>query len=287
MNAIINSLETGTLDYNWIARYCLSTNKISSEDKEDFELIKKIANNSFDYIKKYYRNIQNDKSLKVIVSMCTCDSLVKNINTTDKEVYFLSNLFNQIIKSTRKLHKCYDCGTNARALFLKLIENNRFNSNSNSNSNKLFLTPKEQNRMRLEYSPRRDNGRFIELENFKHKLLDVNSPTVFICSIGINMLGHVWIIEKTFTDTGKERFHHYQSALKSHLMIDFLKEQNYGRYPDRSLDVIFFVDSLYQILRSEGVWTKETYDIFNDLFHFKIRPVTTTNLSFCWTYITY
>ena len=271
MHSIEESFQLGTLDYYWIIRSNKNRNRNLTE----------IADYPFKYLNIYRNIIEKDISLNTVTSLCTCSVLSKNVDINDKEVFFLSQLFNQIIKSNRKLYKCYDCGTNARAIFMKLVKRNRGN---------LYLSPTEQTQMK-NYAPQQHN-RLSELQNCYQKILNVTNSTVFICSIGIHKLGHVWIFEKKFNlnpDSDSDyRIHHYQSALNSHMALDFLVKMNYGEFPNKSINISLFFSKLRNIINHTNKWTPSIYRDFMDLFCFKpLNPIINPKPSFCWTFITY
>ncbi len=273
----MNDSKLKTLDYHWITRNINNRASISTAtdlaESVDLAELVDLTDESFKYLKKHKKTIDNDLSLKTVTSLCNC----VNVNAIDQEVYFLSHLFNQIINSKRKLHKCYDCGTNARAIFLKLVAAHR---------GKLYISPYEQKNMK-KYYPHKGSQLWSELLKFKKTLLSINTSAVFICSIGINGLGHVWIFEKLVDLKGNSIVRHYQSALRSHLSIDFIKEMDYGQYPTKSIDLNSFIEKLIIVLSHHGKWTPEIYTIFYNLFRFKVNEVIETNPSFCWTFIQY
>jgi hypothetical protein len=278
LNRISKSLEQGTLDYIWLARSTDFSTETETDGKKK-EFLRSIGNASFIYYDKYIVNIQNDPSLNAITSICNMDKLSCDVTLEDKQVSFYSHLFNNIINSDRKLHKCYDCGTNGRAIFLKLIALYR---------GKLYLTPREQVSME-NYSP---VGMPKGLENMKacaRQLTITPSDSVYICSLGIQGFGHVWIFEKvTLPVSGKQVIRHYQSALKSHLTLDFIADMNYGEFPDRTINIVDFFTKLERILSFNDKWNDAIYSDFHNLFAFTpVSVVDKPTPTFCWTYITY
>ncbi len=271
LTRISDSIDRGTLDYIWLSRHALQQNIL----EKDFQLY---SNASFEYYDKYRDNIVSDLSLNAITSLCDMKALVKKVDLEDTEVTYLSKLFNHIISSDRKLHKCYDCGTNARAMFLKLISLYR---------NKLHLTQQEQESMN-NYSPRKGQQGIKSMYDCLNHLKQKTKDGVYICSIGVEKFGHVWIFEK-ITIAGKQIIRHYQSALKSHLVIDFISHMDYGKHPDKNLDLDIFFQKLKSLLEiRDKPWSNNNYADFNALFAFNpISIVKSPKPSFCWTNIIY
>ena len=273
MQSIISSLNRNTLDYVWIARNMLQKQD-SDSDSDTSKFLNAIANASFEYYDTYLDNIQNDPSLNAITSMCDMDELRNKVDIEDHEVTFLSNLFNKIVLSDRKLHKCYDCGTNARAMFLKLVKLHR--------GGELYLTPREQMAME-DYRALHGAPGLAAMKKCYQHLKQSPSDAVYICSIGVEGFGHVWVFEKV-----SQIVRHYQSALKSHLVLDFIADMDYGQFPKKNLDIDQFFEKLESLLHTNSEWTEQNYKDFNQLFAFNpIRKVTSPKPSFCWTYIIY
>ena len=282
MQSIILSLNRNTLDYIWIARDILQKQKANADANVDSiknKFFNAISNASFEYYDKYSDSIHSDPSLNAITSMCDMTELSEDVTLEDKEVTFLSHIFNHIVLSDRKLHKCYDCGTNARAMFLKLVKLHR--------GGKLYLTPREQIAMEGYIALPGEKGIAAMKECAKH-LKQSPSDAVYICSIGVEKFGHVWIFEKITTRTGKQIVRHYQSALKSHLVLDFIADMDYGQFPEKDLDLDQFFQKLESLLLIETEWTEKNYRDFNQLFAFNpVRKVTEPRPNFCWTYVIY
>lgn len=275
------SLKYNTLDFKHVVRSFLADLKTNSTDyKRAVEMesvLVPLAVSGFDYYAQNKHVFDNDLSLKTVTSLCSFKDLMLDVNAEDKTVHFLSHLFNQIIHSTRGLYECYDCGTNARAMFLHLIEAHR---------GQLYLSPHEQILMQTMYRPN-ETDPMSEAELCRKKIKSVPKSTVFICSIGMETSGHVWVIEK-IVKHGRSRYHMYQSSLGSHLVLDFIERCGYAENPEQSLNVDQFFTDLKKILAWTDPWNHEMKMIFSKLFAFlPFYDVKQHRNSFCWTYITY
>lgn len=281
MEKINRSLDYGALDHKWLARKelsgCNMTLKEFREKEEDdvsLQLLK-IATSSFNYYYKNYNVIKSDRSLRAITELCTDKLLAFDIKAEDDEVFHLSNVFNLIINSNRGLLKCYDCGTNARAAFLKLITAARGSP---------VLTHSEQQRMKRQYLVNIKTP-VDEIKKCKSKMLDCKVDTVFIMSISVQGFGHVWVIEKRFFN-GVPRYHHYQSSLNSHLLVDFIEHMDYGREPMASMDIVQFLDDTAYLMGLKQAWSENDHRLFARLYAFiPVHEVTNPEPGFCWTWI--
>jgi hypothetical protein len=240
----------------------------------------KIALSSFRYYYVHYENIINDQSLATVTSMCSSTLNTLNINSDDKQVFYLSHVFNRIVDSSRKLLKCYDCGTNARAVFLKLVQVGR-------QTPTLMLRAGEKQRMRTEYVVDKETP-LIQVNNcLKRLLINDSLNLVLIMSISVENFGHVWVFEKKYFN-GIPRYHHYQSALSSHMLIDFIESMDYGADPMKSLDVTHFFDQLTTLINVTGPWSEKEYRLFVKLFAFiPISKILNPQMGFSWTWLSY
>lgn len=272
MDKIQKSIEYGALDHKWLARDMLSNDKgILNMD------LYKIATSAFDYYRNYKHVLETDPSIKAITELCSMNELETDVTVVDNQVFHLSHVFNQIIESTRAMHKCYDCGTNARAIFLKLIEAHRGNK---------YITHEEQQRMKDEYlvTRKRVKDKLLEAKSI---LEDSRTDMVMIMSLAIQDFGHVWVIDKRVTGT-KCRYHHYQSCFRSHLLLDFIEHMDYGRYPDQSLNLDQFFSDLNKLLCKNKSWTDNDYRLFAKLFAFlPVKPIDVPKPGFSYTWIEY
>jgi hypothetical protein len=291
MDKLIKSLEYSALDHKWSSRNYLKeqgwTQDVLYGKLQTPELNRgvenamiKIALSAFRYYVTHYDNISRDKSLAAVTCLCSSGVNSLDVDSTDPEVYYLSKLFNRLVGSTRKLLQCYDCGTNARALFLRLIEVGR-------GQKKLRLSKSEVERMSEEYLLNKDRPLEVMRECWTQMLADDKRNLVIILSIGVQDFGHIWVFEKKYFD-GKARIHQYQSALGSHMLIDFIEAMDYGADPMRSLDVNLFFTKLENVLSCKEAWKDEQYRLFAELFAFNpVYPVTKPDPGFCWTWASY
>lgn len=274
---IETSLKYNTLDYKWAVRKYIGDHKDSNIDPEIHDFLLQLATSSFNYYYEHKEYLESDISLKAISSFCINPDLMYDVTISDTDLDFLSRLFNQIIHSTRDLHKCYDCGTNARAMFFKLVEAHR---------GKYYISPQEQLRMARQYRPNMDNY-MMEINNSHRDLTLMDKNTVFILSLGLDGFGHVYIIEKIFIDN-IPRYHHYQTSFKSHLLLDFIENRDYGRDKHQSLDVDNFFSDFKYLMSIDHKWDDKDYKLFGSLFAFlPTTPITNPKPSYCYTYLTY
>jgi hypothetical protein len=277
-NKIKKSIEYNALDHKWIIRDYLWNKGQDIESEQDKYLYQDVVS-SFNYYSRHYDVFQSDRSLKAITELCSDEALTLHTGATDSQVFHLSNVFNEIIESTRQIYKCYDCGTNARAIFLKLIKEYRGIK---------FITFEEQARMKTEYSIKHDQQDIDMTINacYQH-MFDVEKNTVYIMSISIQDFGHVWVIEKQFIN-GVPRYHHYQTCFRSHLLLDFIESMDYGRDIYQSLDIKRFFRDVHKITSNLEEWKDIDYRLFAKLFAFlPTHDVTKPNPGFCFTSITY
>ena len=312
MESITKSFEYNTLDHKWLARDYLQRHMnrkkelpdrprenvrydqqrpdgtTDSAPKEDPLLLtlNSLAISSFNYYRDHIDVFRTDPSLQAVTALCSEIDHSHRVDGLDVEVFRLSHTFNQIIESNRKMLKCYDCGTNDRAMFLKLIDTHR---------GLPFISNEEQVRMKEQYRVTYAEP-VAEALRCKEALLATSSDTVFIISLSIQSFGHVWIIEKRFVRPDHAphntppvpRYHHYQSSLRSHLVLDFIESKDYGRDLHQSLDIEQFFGGLVGLLGRTEAWDDAQYRTFCNLFAF--HPVSIVNdpkPGFCYTYVTY
>jgi hypothetical protein len=291
VDKIVKSIDYDALDHKWLAREYLQKHTGQSEDNtthseakevetEDSDLIKflrEISESAHRYYHTHHDTFSQDLSLKTITKLCSDPLLMGDVKYQDSQVFHLSHVFNQIIKSTRGLHKCYDCGTNARAMFLKLISENRGVN---------YVSHLEQQRMKEEYLVKKD-GISEEISKCYQRMKEVSTDTVFIISLAVESFGHVWVIEKKFI-SGRPRYHHYQTSLNSHLLLDFIESKDYGKNLEQSLDIARFFKDLDYLLGIKEEWKEEDYRLFSKMFAFiPVSKVTKPDPGFCFTSITY
>lgn len=265
---ISRSLKYDGLDHSWLSRKVIQyDNPVVREN------VSELAGNSFSYMLRNKDTINKNPSLSAIIQMCSCPYLLHDVKRTDPEVTYLSKMFNKSVNSTRELHECYDCGTNARAIFLKLIELHR---------KRLYICPLEQIRMEKDYALQSGDKVIDHIKKCFAHMRKARKNTIYIMSLGIQNFGHVWIIEKQT----RNRYQHYQSSLTSHMVIDFLTREGYGESPFKSIDIDDFERKLLVILGHTETWNYDTYKTFITLFRFfPLSWVLNPDPSFSWTYI--
>lgn len=298
MDKLIKSFKYNALDHKWYARNYLTENNwslnrlltenphginiesldLNESKKTILEIIMlKIALASFRYYYLHYDNIVNDRSLKAVTSMCSSSLNTIDVESDDKEVFYLSHVFNKLVNSSRKLLKCYDCGTNARAVFLKLVQVGR-------GDKKLKIGYDEMERMQREYVLNKTNPLTPLQACYKKLSTNDGKNRVFIMSISVESMGHVWVIEKRYFND-LIRYHHYQSALNSHMLIDFIESMDYGADPMKSLNIDYFFQELSGLISHKEAWTEKQFKTFVKLFAFlPISPVNNPDMGYSWTW---
>jgi hypothetical protein len=285
METLIKSFEYSSLDHKWAARSYLKIKGWSpsqlfgetvreNEIPDDELLMISIALSAFKYYYQHYDNLTQDPSLAAVTTLCSSSTQTMELQAKDPQVTYLSGVFNKMVNSNRKLLQCYDCGTNARALFLKLIEVGRGCKD---------LSDEEIARMKIEYSLNKTDP-LTPMRKILAKLKKTKEHIVSIMSVGFSDFGHVWVIEKKYFD-GVPRYHHYQSALHSHMLIDFVEAMDYGANPMKSLDIDEFFLKLEYLLGFTEQWTEKEQRIFVELFAFCPTPVVNPEPGFCGTWI--
>lgn len=275
-----------SLTHKWESRDRLKKRGVTLqnlEEQTEQSVVSDINNavSAFLYCDKYSSNIAADRSLKAISELCSSALGSVEPDYRDNNVFHLSHTFNAIIASKRNLLKCYDCGTNARAAFLRLCQVAR-----GIPLELIPLTDAEQKRMSEEYWLNVTTP-LEEIKKCYQMMINVPKDTVFIMSVGVQDFGHIWIVEKRFIK-GKPRFHHYQSALRSHMLIDFLEAMDYPKNPSKSLDIDEFMSNIGYLMCIKGrAWTSEENELFESLFGFLPFPITNPRPGFCFTHVTY
>jgi hypothetical protein len=275
-NKILIFYAYKSLDRKWYARTLLKDKKHKFDDAT-LDILNDIATSSFKYCECYFDRIKADVSLNAITKLCNNSGLMYDVMGHDAKLFVLSRTFNQVLNSGRILHRCYDCGTNARAIFMQLIEAHR---------GKLFLTAHEQMRIKREYQISYINTPDT-IEACHKRIVEAKSDTVFLMSLSIEDFGHVWVIEKLFLPKAI-RYHLYQSSFRSHMLLDYIEEKDYGRNPEQSMDIELFFEDFKNLMSYTDEWTDEHYRLFTLLFSFmSVNPVINPNPGFCFTSVTY
>ena len=292
-------LTLNTLDYNYYIRIFLTCikNKLikKTRDAETIKdeniyleiyndyLLNYLIKRSFDYYNKHKSFFSSDISLNAISSICTNPILQQDPSLEDQYLTKLSQFFNFISKTQRNLYKCYDCGTNARSIFLNLIKANR---------GKLIIYPFERERIVNMYNTY-DDDPIPKIKACKDFLINTHKNFVVIISLGLTESGHVYTLEKRIIN-GKENIQQYQSALNSHMILDFLEhvdivskiKNNISLNYVQMMDDLLLLFNLYE-------WKKEHKKIFTQWFYYifghEIKSTTDKlpDYSFSWTYVIY
>ena len=130
------------------------------------------------------------------------------------------------------------------------------------------------------------NNSIIIIENFHYFIKKQTSECVFICSINLNLSGHIFIIEKTF-DHGMPKYHIYQTCLNAYTLLDYIEQQEYTEEKSVSIDV--FCTNLIKLYKCK-TWGAEENLIFTELFSYlpnHLIDQTKENFEFSWSYVIY
>jgi hypothetical protein len=215
--------------------------------------------------------------LAAIIALCQRQE--KDLDYPDHTVRLYSRVFNQILDSTRQLHMCYDCGTTARAMFIALIKAHRRQEPP---------TPLEMISIRRQYT---QSERPLERLNELHTYLTTNPPPgPILVSIGLDGLGHVFIIEVLphITPRRKARLRLYQSAHRAYTIVDSLAHDGLLTNPRKILNWPLLNTHLTHLF-STKVWQQEEINQFNLWFHFLDYrpPFRVREPRFGWAALTY
>ena len=267
LKKIVFDINHGLLGYKWEIRKYLSIHPNNSLNIA----LDALANSSFKQTKNISNN-NDDITTKAVMSLCSDPVMVKNgVDGEDSEVKKMSTMFNKMINSKRKLHKCYDCGTLARAMFLKIIQDHK--------NKKHFITRNDWINIKRTYVPRIPSE---SLGQWFEKLTKTNEDLVMICSLGFNKFGHVFIIEKKWSiNDGEFIYRIFQSAYKNYLVLDYLEFSN-GNFNPYELG-----RDLTKLL-TRHKWTTTTRMIFWKWFCFdpKVKIEESDVTKFCYACVT-
>ena len=260
-----------TLDHKYHLRSYIERYGITEDNDPD--KIHESTNSCFKYYEKNKHILSQDISLNAILNLCSTNDHKYSVNVEDKTVTFLSELFNLKLRSNRKLFKCYDCGTNARAFFFSLIKAHR---------GSFDISPGEINIMKEMYYSR-DSDVIKRIKACHAYMYNVKKDTVFICSIGVGKSGHVFIIEKR----NSNRYHLYQTSLNSFLLLDYIEQKDYANKLTSGINIKYFFDSLIKLFMTDK-WGHPEKLLFTELFSFlPNHEIISPSFSFCWTFLTY
>ena len=227
----------------------------------------------------YFSNLEKIskvRNLRVLLSLCD-GSIKKFGHPSDDLVLLLSKVFNNTIESTRSLIDCYDCGTVARAVFLVLLQINR---------GKIILYAPEIARLQNMYTLTGKSDNVSIIKQCKKFITTQDSECVFICSINLNLSGHVFILEKTF-EHNVAKYHIYQTCLNAYTLLDYVEQQNYAS--EKSICINVFFDSLVKLYECP-VWEYNENLIFTELFSYLPNHSIEQSkkpFEFSWSYVIY
>lgn len=288
LNDLINQFKidsiNGSLNYTWKMRYFfdrfdnhLNSHLISNNLVKKINLVYDLANSSYIYMNKYYK-YGVDNTIDAIITMCYNPKQTDEFNHSDVYLDVISNVFNLIIKSTRKNINCYDCGTVARGMFCNLLKKYRSN---------FFISVDEINKIRDEYFIQRkwSTGVNVLISNLKK----VDKSSIFICGLnfGPKKFGHVFIIDVQVIDN-KKIIRILQSALNSYLLIDYIYHMDYLNNPHKSMDLKEFKSDMLK-LQAVPKWTEKENLIFVKWYCFYPQSEIddTSNIKFNSSFISY
>lgn len=234
------------------------------------------ANTSFTYISNNINNVKKDKTLYAVHSLCNEYDLMFDVTHEDCQVYIYSRLFNRMINSGRTLHRCYDCGTNARAMYLKLYEM--------YNGMRIF-TPNDQLRLKNTYAQK--SG----IDGLKSLVAIYNAMRTFtgdilisINSFGFGGAGHIWVVEMKRIGNGSYRYRIFQSSLRSHMLLDYIEWMDYAANDQAGIDISEYYTLLFDLYNGNK-FTPSLKEQFENLFAYS-PGITDYESSFCYAYFT-
>lgn len=266
-----------SLEYKYYIRDYIYKYKIIPGDVIDDSILN-IADSCFKYYTQHKNVFKQDISLSAITSLCSNDIHKYDPEITDDTVSILSKYFNEAINSSRQLYGCYDCGTMARAFFLSLLKAHRGSH---------LLYPFEIARMKsMYYSVTSDC--INRIKDLYHVIMNITVDTVFICSIGLNLSGHVFILEKRIINNASV-YRLYQTCLNAYSILDYIEHQDYAINIHKSINIANFFSNLIHLF-GIAKWTEEEKVLFTKLFcYLPDHEISNENenFSFCWTYISY
>lgn len=274
MDQIIEEHKTTLLDHKWAVRRYLTQRKKSVKDvlksskncdlhKDPILLIVQCAVSPFRYLDRNREQINRDRSLRTLITMCSNYEHVNDIDKRDQTVYYYSNLFNQLFLSGRELFMCYDCGTSARANLFALLREYRKD---------FQLSPEEIKRIHTEYYMDRYKNPSQGVADLRQKLAKIGQDSIYICALQLgDAFGHIYLIEKIYIDD-KPRYRIYQSSFNSYLVIDYIEYMDYARSLTSGIDVQQHLDEVDHIMSCRDGWGEREINIFNKWYQF--RPST-------------
>ena len=274
LRGIVSDVNNGLLGYKWKIRQFIS----SHPNHKLTPALDNLVNTSFDIITKV--NQTDDTTLRAVVSLCSDPTMRVLVNSHDTDVDQLSAMFNMMIKSKRKLHKCYDCGTLARAMFLKIISKHRSRTHH-------FISDGEWEMIKTTYVPRPPSSNLSQCFN---TIINTPSNMAIICSVGFKKFGHVFVITKQWSarDT-TYKYRLFQSAMNNYMVLDYLEKcspNQHNIYDIATFDIRdMYVDLKH--LMQQRTWTNNTRRVFWKWFCFdpSVKILKTDPTSFCYAMV--
>lgn len=211
-----------------------------------------------------------DKTIKALTMLCR-DQNPEKLDAPDPTVQVYSQIFNKFLRSKRRLYMCYDCGTMARTIFLAIMRAHR----------RTPITPGEQVSIQSQYAEYVEYP--VSLSSLYRDIKEKKGLTLYLCSIGLGSMGHIFVLEKTAR--GAVRL--FQSAHNSYTLVDHLEYEGYFDRPDQSIDVKKLCrDIRYVLDNSSEAWSHGVYKRWLHWFHFmdedSEHPFRPTSASFMY-----
>lgn len=269
--ALILDIEKGTLARFWFVRDFLASNRNKlTEHANELKVM-------LDNMSRREQIHTSDPVIESIYVLCNCEgngcysTWYINVDYRDELVVFLANKFNKIIGSQRELFMCYDCGTVARAMFMKLIDDFRGIET---------LTKQEIENIK---SYKSDKGSISNWYNDVTTKCPAGKRMIMMASIGIGNVGHVWILDIIGNNNNSNlKVRIFQSAKWAYTLTDYIKTE----YPKNGCYIDFdkFYADIYRINEMTSDFT-ETTDIIAKWFKFKFNVESfgeRRKLLYCW-----
>lgn len=247
-------------------------------------------------------------SISEVMKLTTPTSQGSNTERKCARILRLAQMFNEVSGSDRPLiPDFYDCGTNARAIFMHLINIHRGNKSLNAKTHVLY--PHEISAIYDDYRPSNisnteklqeainilknmQEGVMILTVRYWYPFLEADvhneddyskkndyGPNRILYKTPEKQFGHVWVIEKK-----RNLFYIYQSSLNEYMTYDYfcekgavLKEGGPG-----------FLASLRPLVQAK-IWLVKCERLFRDKFWFipKIKKDTRLRPEFFYAYVEY
>ena len=257
LTEIKDKRQKGLLDYKWKVRKYVAKIKDKVKLDRSHDPFVSVVVSPFIYLSTYHANINKDKSLSAVCKLCTESNHMIDVNRADHKLSSLAHMFNDLIRSSRTLLMCYDCGTVARGVFFQLI---------NAYRGHFKLNNQEIERLRADYYMQRYQG--IEGINILNKNVhQIQRNCLFLCALQLGEdFGHIYVIEKIYYK-GSPRYRIYQSCLNAFLLVDYIEYMDYASDLSIGIEIDQHVDALKKLI-STPVWDDRLLDLFIHWFNF-------------------